>query len=285
MFNFSKSTNKISQAFSESLREDAIKDEREELRKNIAHQKASQKKAKRNRASKVACHPCRLPRHAYFPTMTTKAFDDEDIKSGTSTSLSQLMKESDLPTAQPDFVQQVILGVLQSLKNLHDRGMFHGALSPSCILIDATDGRVEACNIRLRMSNCCCGDPTYASPQMLKGKMTDARLADMWAVGCILLELRFGLPQGWTTSCQKMSKSSRKSSATKRRIAKALYKARMGQFLKRIGAKKATTVGDYHLQNLLCNWLLVTKVGPRGLTDQVLRHSWFKYEYPTITAA
>ena len=303
MFGFSKSSNKISQAFNSSLRQEEEltgwekrqRDLKADLKMAKEDEKRMKAKGRKRRNQKVDC--CRqLPQHRQeIPTMndimTINGYVDNH--SGT-TSLFNFMMESNVPKTQSDFAQQVVLGTMNALKQLHDRGIAHGSLSPSSIGININRSmghvtRVEARQVRLlyttkrspvvgdekEMTSC-----AYASPQKLQGKKTDGRLDDMWAAGCILLELRFGLPKDWESTCLVMSQSMQGSNAAKRGIARALYRARMASYLKRIRNTKVSSTEDFHLQNLLCRQLLLKKAAHRAFfANSSLQHPWFCHEY------
>ena len=309
IFNFSKASNKISDAFNTSLREEKQLSLLEQIQlEHSAGMKMTEEiksNSRKRRNKRVACyHQSSQQCFQEVPTMKAIMVSNGyvDNHDGT-TSLSKFIRESNVPTFQSDFVQQVVLGTMMALKKLHDSGVAHGSLTPNSIgiNIDCDDlnrvTRVEARHIRLLYTENTSdldivekgpASCTYASPQTLQGQKTDGRLDDMWAVGCILLEMRYGIPKGWESACTMMSHTvmSGRSSAAKRGIIKALYKAHMATALKRIRKTKVSCTSDFHLQHLLCHQLLLENAAHRARFASVsLEHPWFTFEYSTAMIA
>ena len=294
MFNFSGQSNKISNGFNQSL-SDRNSDNGSGCKapRGLRSDRKQQKErfAKMNYKKKIAApSPVAVP-ITCFPKEALEAFGNEN-----DTTLTELMGASNIPKTQLDFSRQVIKGILLSLECLHDCNISHGDLRLENIMlhdfnIDSAN-RVEAHHVRLRPSAfhlrsnspCCsvwnngpagfCADPTYASPQFVKNKPTDALLADLWSVGCILMQLRFGsFPKGWETCFREMHQKSQKSALVKR-FAKKVFTSRLNKCLKTLEDVEILSEDDFFLHHALCHCFLVVEPSCRGYVENALDHPW-----------
>lgn len=97
-------------------------------------------------------------------------------------------------------VQYVAYQIVRALKYAHSAGIFHGKLSPQNVAVSATC-EVKLSNFSLPLLNGLVGFNTvnmfaisYLSPEAvhLSPDCYDARMLDMWALGCLLCELSTG---------------------------------------------------------------------------------------------
>jgi serine/threonine protein kinase len=113
--------------------------------------------------------------------------------------------------------KQVILGTLLPLHHLHTHGICHLDLKPENILltqiVDMDNLRhtnVRLCDFGLVnmarkpdqskaivRSGYACGTPGFYAPEMVLNTQFEGREADMWSLGCILLEITLGFTKEW----------------------------------------------------------------------------------------
>ena len=116
--------------------------------------------------------------------------------------------------------KQVVLGVLKPLHYLHSHGICHLDLKPENILIDRsadldylTHENVRICDFGLVnmaikpeksldviRKGYACGTPGFFAPEMILKNQFEGRIADMWSLGCIVLEITLGFTQEWMES-------------------------------------------------------------------------------------
>ena len=124
--------------------------------------------------------------------------------------------------------QQVIFGILKPLNHLHSQGICHLDLKPENILLAA---HVDVNNISHYDVRLCdfglvnmaknpeadksvvrrgyaCGTPGFFAPEMILDNSFEGRQADMWSLGCIILELTLGFTQEWIDSYEQIEKDS-----------------------------------------------------------------------------
>lgn len=123
--------------------------------------------------------------------------------------------------------QQVIMGVLKPLHHLHSHGISHLDLKPENILLRANfnPNKINQNDIRLCdfglvnmapnptkskdiiRKDYVCGTPGFFAPEMILDRMFEGRRADMWSLGCIILEITLGFTQEWIESYDLIEKS------------------------------------------------------------------------------
>jgi serine/threonine protein kinase len=116
--------------------------------------------------------------------------------------------------------KHVILGILKPLEFLHSHGICHLDLKPENILIsrsadvkNVTYEDIRLCDFGLvnmaktpekskevYRQGYACGTPGFFAPEMILKSEFEGRLADMWSLGCIILELTLGFTQQWIDS-------------------------------------------------------------------------------------
>jgi serine/threonine protein kinase len=116
--------------------------------------------------------------------------------------------------------KHVILGILKPLEYLHSHGICHLDLKPENILIsrsadlqNVTYEDIRLCDFGLvnkaknpekskevYRQGYACGTPGFFAPEMILKREFEGRLADMWSLGCIILELTLGFTQQWIDS-------------------------------------------------------------------------------------
>jgi hypothetical protein len=117
-----------------------------------------------------------------------------------------------------DSAKQVILGVLRPLQHLHSHGICHLDLKPENILLTQTLDAHEIKHEHVRLCdfglvnmakaptdplvrvNYACGTPGFYAPEMILKNKFEGRRADMWSLGCIILEVTLGFSQEWVDS-------------------------------------------------------------------------------------
>lgn len=120
--------------------------------------------------------------------------------------------------------KQVILGILRPLQHLHSHGICHLDLKPENILLAQT---VDLQNVTIENVRLCdfglvsmakdsepskdvirkgyaCGTPGFFAPEMILKNEFEGRTADMWSLGCIILEITLGFTQEWIDSYEQV---------------------------------------------------------------------------------
>jgi serine/threonine protein kinase len=125
--------------------------------------------------------------------------------------------------------KHVILGILKPLEYLHSHGICHLDLKPENILISRSADlqNVSYKDIRLcdfglvsmakkpeknkevYRQGYACGTPGFFAPEMILKREFEGRLADMWSLGCIILELTLGFTQEWVDSYELIDEDPR----------------------------------------------------------------------------
>ena len=114
--------------------------------------------------------------------------------------------------------KQALYGILLPLAYLHSHGIAHLDLKPENILLDwnTVAGNLTHYNIRLsdfglvnmadkpsvtkdvtRKARSPIGTPGFYAPEMILGSKVEGRIADMWSVGCVAMELTLGFTPEW----------------------------------------------------------------------------------------
>jgi serine/threonine protein kinase len=116
--------------------------------------------------------------------------------------------------------REVIRGILRPLHHLHSHGICHLDLKPENILLtrslDSHNARCEhvrLCDFGLVnmarkpdeskdiiRTDYACGTPGFYCPEMIIHDRFEGRSADMWSLGCIILEITLGFTKEWIDS-------------------------------------------------------------------------------------
>jgi len=116
--------------------------------------------------------------------------------------------------------RQVIFGILQPISHLHSHGICHLDLKPENILLtkslDSHNAKYEFVRIcdfglvnmakrtdknkDIIREGYACGTPGFYAPEMILQDRFEGRSADMWSLGCIILEITLGFTQEWIDS-------------------------------------------------------------------------------------
>jgi serine/threonine protein kinase len=127
-----------------------------------------------------------------------------------------------------DGAMNVILGILRPLEYLHAQGICHLDLKPENVLLtrsvdteNVTHEHVRLCDFGLvNMANqpdqslgvfrkgYACGTPGFFAPEMILKHEFEGRKADMWSLGCIVLELTLGFVKEWLDSYELVNSDS-----------------------------------------------------------------------------
>jgi len=145
-------------------------------------------------------HPNVLRLHSFeVDTQCRRAFITMDLLRGQT--LDKLLCERPLGLTWPEW-RNIALPLLDALAHAHSRGVLHGDLKPSNVMVteeglrlfDFGLGRAqEGVMPDLPMLSCrfTAWTPGYAAPELLEGQPL-SEVADMYALGCVLYELAGG---------------------------------------------------------------------------------------------
>lgn len=123
--------------------------------------------------------------------------------------------------------KHVTFGILKPLYHLHSNGICHLDLKPENILIAAnadvnniTHYDVRLCDFGLvnmaksperskeiLRKGYACGTPGFFAPEMIIENAFEGRQADIWSLGCILLEITLGFTREWVESYDRVGDS------------------------------------------------------------------------------
>jgi serine/threonine-protein kinase len=115
-------------------------------------------------------------------------------------SLDQLLRVARTTGAPlgPDFAAEIGLQLARALAHVHGWGLLHGEVSPGNVLI-SREGAVKLTNVGVANSSIATqrasganATLSYASPEQLKGMITDHR-SDLFSLGMMLLEVATGV--------------------------------------------------------------------------------------------
>ena len=116
--------------------------------------------------------------------------------------------------------KHVALGIIRPLEYLHSHGICHLDLKPENVLIarsanleSITYEHIRLCDFGLvnmaknpeqskeiYRQEYACGTPGFFAPEMILNHEFEGRIADMWSIGCIIMELTLGFTQPWIDS-------------------------------------------------------------------------------------
>jgi serine/threonine protein kinase len=142
---------------------------------------------------------------------------DENIYLVTELCSMDLHKYHNKIGLSEDSAKQVIYGILRPLQHLHSHGICHLDLKPENILLtQASDSsilkytHVRLCDFGLVSlapkpdqskdifrKGYACGTPGFYAPEMVLRNEFEGRRADMWSLGCIILEITLGFTHDW----------------------------------------------------------------------------------------
>ena len=112
-------------------------------------------------------------------------------------SLAKVYKQYEL---FPDQIRAYTKQILYGLKYLHDRNIIHRDIKCANILVD-TNGVVKLADFgmakevdKLDMLKSCKGSAYWMAPEVIDPKKTYNHAADIWSVGCTVLEMSTGEP-------------------------------------------------------------------------------------------
>lgn len=93
-------------------------------------------------------------------------------------------------------IRKVVIDILNALKVLHSAGFIHGDLKPDNILkfgnvFKLTDFSISTTNITKNKSNIC--TINYRPPEAFSSNKSWNEKVDIWALGCTVFELVFGM--------------------------------------------------------------------------------------------
>ncbi|CAB9530544.1 MAP kinase-interacting serine/threonine-protein kinase 2 [Seminavis robusta] len=236
--------------------------------------------------------------------------------------LHTLVHESNIREVQPDWMQQVMIGILEPLQYLHARGIAHLDLKPeNCLILtsalDMSAGypclkpgqRIESSQIRLcdfglaavsknyngtDTTTICddnsvevienrsddgldakhdvlvidqlCGTPGFFAPEMILRGGFEGRTADMWSVGCLLLEISFGYPRLWMESYDNYNQDVQKFEQGLHLCLEEI------QLFYDIEEDEEFIIHDF-----LTRYLLQMNMDKRATAAKALKHPWFEF--------
>jgi serine/threonine protein kinase len=116
-----------------------------------------------------------------------------------------------------------------------------------------------------------CGTPGFFAPEMVIQGAFEGRTADMWSVGCILLEISFGYPRLWMDSYDYFNRDVKQ------------FKDGLLLCLEEIQCfYDMDTEEEFLIHDLLLKYMLHMDVDKRATAAQVLKHPWFQYSHDQI---
>jgi serine/threonine protein kinase len=176
-----------------------------------------------------------------------------------------------------DSTREIMAGILTPLKHLHSIGICHLDIKPENIMVmkdvpahELSRDHIKLCDFGLCVISSCTQDPVvsevtlkgtpgFFAPEMVEGAF-DAKPADMWSVGCTLMELSEGFMEGWFESY-------------------SMYRKDTANF--HLGIRNCLTMvqdrdyfADVHIFELVRD-LLRMEPEHRLTASQVLEHDWF----------
>jgi serine/threonine protein kinase len=114
-----------------------------------------------------------------------------------------------------DRAKHVIYGILRPLQHMHAHGICHLDLKPENILLTQTASMLQYTDVRLCdfglvsfapkpdhskdifRKGYACGTPGFYAPEMVIRNEFEGRRADIWSLGCIILEITLGFSHDW----------------------------------------------------------------------------------------
>ncbi|KAG8775327.1 hypothetical protein FRC12_001550 [Ceratobasidium sp. 428] len=113
---------------------------------------------------------------------------------------NKFLEENDLPDVQRlGLLKSVIRGIL----HIHENSIAHGDLKGTNILVESNGNVAKICDFGSSLINCGCyagpeaetqiGSLAWDSPERCKGEKPTAQ-SDIWAFGCIVLEIQMQTP-------------------------------------------------------------------------------------------
>ena len=108
----------------------------------------------------------------------------------------------------PGVARKIMTGILDPIAFCHANGVCHRDLKPENVLLRSKEnlatGEIDVSDVKLCDFGLCenvedgqmledfCGSPGFFAPEIVTTKRHDGKMADIWSVGCILLELTLG---------------------------------------------------------------------------------------------
>ena len=179
-------------------------------------------------------------------------------------------------------LREIMIGILQPIEFLHSIGICHSDLKAENILIMKKASQLDRTHIKLCDFGLCSmststdpDTPVYqtnfkgtvplVAPEVIVstsiGAAYDARPVDMWAIGCTLLELTVGYPDGWKEAF-KLHKTDIVG------FEEGIHESLESMYERRY-------MVDFNTFDIVCS-LLRMKPEARHTASQVLEHGWFE---------
>ena len=168
----------------------------------------------------VEVHVLKMYRHPNIVHLEEVVHAEENIYVVTELCYMDLHRYHNETGLTLDSAREVIRGILRPLHHLHSHGICHLDLKPENILLtrslDSHNARCEhvrLCDFGLVnmarkpdkskdiiRTDYACGTPGFYCPEMVIHDRFEGRSADMWSLGCIILEITLGFTKEWIDS-------------------------------------------------------------------------------------
>ncbi|KAG8704587.1 hypothetical protein FRC08_002162 [Ceratobasidium sp. 394] len=118
--------------------------------------------------------------------------------------LAEFLRKVDKPRIDSARRLLLLVGVARGLQFIHGRSIIHGDLKASNVLVDAEGRLAKICDFGSSTIDCGCydgpskedqeGTTEWESPELWESGGIKTKESDVWAFGCVALEVQMGIP-------------------------------------------------------------------------------------------